>query len=103
MDSSATASELTRLELEHLAFLGPAEFVSIFAKDSGSGAKNHLTRHKEEDGVSPGGKRRIKSSIDDARMRAAGRTNKFDCYVGWFNRVSYLVASTICRVSEQEG
>ena len=100
------------MELEHLAFLGPAEFISIFAKGSkgskttpnncretGSetaAAKTRLVPNSEDVG-SPT-KRRILSSIDDARMRAAGKTKKFDSYVSWFNRISYLVAASICKV-----
>ena len=112
-DASATASELTRLELEHLAFLGPAEFISIFAKgpkeskaaaaaaaarNNGSemGSATRLVPDSEDVG-SPT-KRRILSSIDDARLRAAGKTKKFDSYVAWFNRISYLVAASICKV-----
>ena len=107
-DASATASELTRLELEHLAFLGPAEFISIFAKGSKesktaqnncreTGSATRLVPNSEDVG-SPT-KRRILSSIDDARLRAAGKTKKFDSYVSWFNRISYLVAVSICKVS----
>ena len=105
-DASATASELTRLELEHLAFLGPAEFISIFAKGSSkesapsnglvTGSATRLVPDSEDVG-SPT-KRRILSSIDDARLRAAGKTKKFDSYVAWFNRISYLVAASICKV-----
>ena len=101
-DASATASELTRLELEHLAFLGPAEFISIFAKGSSkesvpvTGSATRLVPNSEDVG-SPT-KRRILSSIDDARLRAAGKTKKFDSYVAWFNRISYLVAASICKV-----
>ena len=106
-DASATASELTRLELEHLAFLGPAEFISIFAKGSKeskttqnncreTGSATRLVPNSEDVG-SPT-KRRILSSIDDARLRAAGKTKKFDSYVNWFNRISYLVATSICKV-----
>ena len=109
-DASATASELTRLELEHLAFLGPAEFISIFAKGSKessatpnncremAGSATRLVPNSEDVG-SPT-KRRILSSIDDARLRAAGKTKKFDSYVSWFNRISYLVASSICKVRD---
>ena len=109
-DASATASELTRLELEHLAFLGPAEFISIFAKgpkeskavarNNGSemGSATRLVPDSEDVG-SPT-KRRILSSIDDARLRAAGKTKKFDSYVNWFNRISYLVATSICKVQD---
>ena len=108
-DASATASELTRLELEHLAFLGPAEFISIFAKGSSSkesrannglvtGSATRLVPNSEDVG-SPT-KRRILSSIDDARLRAAGKTKKFDSYVAWFNRISYLVAASICKVRQ---
>ena len=107
-DASATASELTRLELEHLAFLGPAEFISIFAKGSSNqsapnnglvtGSATRLVPDSEDVG-SPT-KRRILSSIDDARLRAAGKTKKFDSYVAWFNRISYLVAASICKVRQ---
>ena len=31
----------------------------------------------------------------EARQRAAGKTHNLDAYVAWFNRLSYLVASSI--------
>ena len=34
----------------------------------------------------------------DARVRAAQRTNNLDAYTEWFNHLSYLVATTICKV-----
>ncbi len=89
-NASATASELTRLELKHLSFLGPAEFVSVFAKGSKRGNDGDDTSQSEE--------KKMLSCIDDARLRAAAKTKKFDAYVGWFNRISYLVATTICKV-----
>ena len=42
MDYSATvfAQELTRIELEHLCFLGPEELVHAFAKDVRSSSQS---------------------------------------------------------------
>ena len=35
--------------------------------------------------------------FQEARQRAARRTNNLQAYVDWFNRLSYLVATTVCQ------
>ena len=49
MEYSATifAQELTRIELEHLCFLGPEELVHAFAKDMKSSSQNLSTDEVE--------------------------------------------------------
>ena len=49
MEYSATifAQELTRIELEHLCFLGPEELVHAFAKDMKSSSQNLTTDEVE--------------------------------------------------------
>ena len=49
MEYSATifAQELTRIELEHLCFLGPEELVHAFAKDMKSSSQNLPTDEVE--------------------------------------------------------
>lgn len=39
------------------------------------------------------------SAREEAQMRTAQRCKNYDCYVEWFNRLSFLVASTVCRVN----
>lgn len=75
MDVCSSASllgqQLTLIELERLSFIGPEEFVQAFAKDSPH----------------------IDSSFKDMK-----KTKNLESYVHWFNRLSYLVASEICKV-----
>ena len=37
--------------------------------------------------------------IFEARQRAAKKTKNLEAYVAWFNRLSFLVATTVCQVS----
>lgn len=70
--ASLLGQQLTLVELERLSFIGPEEFVQAFAKDSPH----------------------IDSSFKDMK-----KTKNLESYVHWFNRLSYLVASEICKVS----
>ena len=82
------AEELTRIELEHLTFLGPEEVVNAFAKDSSTKkSSQHTNQASSNDDLS-----------SDARYRAAKKTKNLEAYIAWFNRLSYLVASTVVKV-----
>lgn len=66
------AQQLTHVELERLSFIGPEEFVQAFAKEN-----PHL-----------------ETSFKDMK-----KTHNLEQYVQWFNRLSYFVATMVCRVS----
>jgi len=70
--ASLLGQQLTLVELERLSFIGPEEFVQAFAKDSPH----------------------IDSSFKDMK-----KTKNLESYVHWFNRLSYLVASEVCKVT----
>lgn len=69
---STLAQQLTQLELERLSFIGPEEFVQAFAKE------NPL----------------LETSFKDMK-----KTRNLEQYVQWFNRLSYFVATQVCKVS----
>lgn len=64
--------QLTHIELERLSYIGPEEFVQAFAKEN-----PHL-----------------ETSFNDMK-----KTRNLESYVQWFNRLSYLVATEIVKVS----
>lgn len=64
------AQQLTHVELEKLSYIGPEEFVQAFAKDN-----------------------------LDACYKDLKKTSNLECYIQWFNRLSYLVATHACMVS----
>lgn len=68
--------QLTHIELERLYHIGPEEFVQAFAKD------NSLE--------SPSIKNTIK------------KTKNLECYIQWFNRLSFFVASEIVRQNKKK-
>lgn len=61
------AQQLTHVELEKLSYIGPEEFVQAFAKDN-----------------------------LDACYKDLKKTSNLECYIQWFNRLSYLVATHAC-------
>lgn len=65
------AQQLTHVELERLSFIGPEEFVQAFAKEN-----PHL-----------------ETSFKDMK-----KTHNLEQYVQWFNRLSYFVATQVCKV-----
>lgn len=91
------AYQLTHIELERLSYIGPEEFVQAFSKDNPpnltatDGSSTSQSGHHHSDRVpgTPGG-----SSGSDAK-----KTRNLESYVQWFNRLSYLVATSIVRVS----
>lgn len=70
------AQQLTQVELERLSYIGPEEFVQAFAKEN-----PHL-----------------ETSFKDMK-----KTHNLEQYVQWFNRLSYFVATQVCRVSTPGG
>jgi hypothetical protein len=73
------AQQLTHLELQFLSFIGPDEFVNAFARDS---SKKRKPGSAEEE--------------DEARLRAGKKTCNLESYITWFNRLSFLIASSVC-------
>ncbi|GLV45934.1 uncharacterized protein CBL_11731 [Carabus blaptoides fortunei] len=67
---STLAQQLTHMELERLSFIGPEEFVQAFAKDNPH----------------------IETSFKDMK-----KTRNLEQYVQWFNRLSYFVATQVCK------
>lgn len=65
------AHQLTHIELERLYHIGPEEFVQAFAKENLSESLSFRNGIK--------------------------KTKNLECYIHWFNRLSYLVASETVR------
>ncbi|MPC44594.1 Ras-GEF domain-containing family member 1B [Portunus trituberculatus] len=68
------AQQLTHVELEKLSYIGPEEFVQAFAKDN-----------------------------LDACYKDLKKTSNLECYIQWFNRLSYLVATHACMLERRTG
>ncbi|XP_071442420.1 ras-GEF domain-containing family member 1B-like [Hetaerina americana] len=64
------AQQLTHIELERLSYIGPEEFVQAFAKENPN----------------------VETSFKDMK-----KTRNLESYVQWFNRLSYLVATEVCK------
>ncbi|KAJ8676255.1 hypothetical protein QAD02_012041 [Eretmocerus hayati] len=69
------AQQLTHIELERLSYIGPEEFVQAFAKES-----PHL-----------------ETSFKDMK-----KTRNLESYVEWFNRLSYFVATEVCKHAKKK-
>ncbi|CAG7827417.1 unnamed protein product [Allacma fusca] len=69
-DPKMLAKQLTHIELERLSYIGAEEFVQAFAKDSAQ----------------------VESSYKELK-----KTRNLESYVQWFNRLSYYVATEICK------
>ena len=80
------AQQLTLLELQYLSFIGPDEFVNAFARDSSSRSNSKLSEDKD-----------TTSDTLEARLRAGKKTSNLEAYISWFNRLSFLIASSVCR------
>ena len=110
------AQELTRIELcEHLYFLGPEELVNNFANESAASKKDcnkSNTDIPSIDGVNlqPDSQSTSSSQTSElnealyfeARLRAAKKTHNLSAYVEWFNRLSYLVATSVCEKEKKK-
>ena len=44
----------------------------------------------------------VESEAHEARQRAARRTKNLQAYVDWFNRLSYLVATSVCQKKKKK-
>ncbi|KAJ8970286.1 hypothetical protein NQ314_001316 [Rhamnusium bicolor] len=69
------AQQLTHVELERLSFIGPEEFVQAFAKENPS----------------------LETSFKDMK-----KTHNLEQYVQWFNRLSYFVATQVCKYQKKK-
>ncbi|XP_050312451.1 ras-GEF domain-containing family member 1B-like isoform X1 [Anthonomus grandis grandis] len=69
------AQQLTHLELERLSFIGPEEFVQAFAKENPA----------------------LETSFKDLK-----KTRNLEQYVQWFNRLSYFVATQVCKYQKKK-
>ena len=83
---SVIAQQLTHLELQYLSFIGPDEFVNAFARDCSKSRSSDSNHSSNGD-----------SSVSEARLRAGKKTSNLEAYISWFNRLSYLIASSVCR------
>ncbi len=61
--------------------------VNAFARESSS-QKDQLDDSNYE----------MDTDVHQARLRAAKKTKNLEAYVAWFNRLSFLVATTVCQV-----
>lgn len=107
--ATVLAQQLTHVELERLSYIGPEEFVQAFAKVSLflngialfykyfynnfiTALANYIKRRyfplfRQE---SP----HLETSFKDMK-----KTRNLESYVQWFNRLSYFVATEVCKVS----
>ncbi|XP_066147983.1 ras-GEF domain-containing family member 1B-like isoform X1 [Euwallacea fornicatus] len=69
------AQQLTHVELERLSFIGPEEFVQAFAKENPA----------------------LETSFKDLK-----KTRNLEQYVQWFNRLSYFVATQVCKYQKKK-
>ncbi|CAH1975566.1 unnamed protein product [Acanthoscelides obtectus] len=74
-DASVLAQQLTHVELERLSFIGPEEFVQAFAKENPQ----------------------LETSFKDMK-----KTHNLEQYVQWFNRLSYFVATQVCKYQKKK-
>ncbi|CAL8114302.1 unnamed protein product [Orchesella dallaii] len=69
------AQQLTHIELERLSHIGAEEFVQAFAKDT---------------------------SQVETRYKDMKKTRNLESYVQWFNRLSYYVATEVCKMPKKK-
>jgi hypothetical protein len=72
--------------ITYLSFIGPDEFVNAFARDFSAS-------DKEEKSIWPSN---LYSQAVEARLRAGKKTSNLEAYISWFNRLSFLIASSVC-------
>jgi len=122
--ATVLAQQLTHVELERLSYIGPEEFVQAFAKVSTSNLAGKIAdRGKIERSVGPLASS-VFSTTREAPSRCAAKvssrrvcivqesphletsfkdmkkTRNLESYVQWFNRLSYFVATEVCKVSK---
>jgi len=83
---SMVAQQLTHVELQYLSFIGPDEFVNAFARDFNA-------VDKEEKSIFSSN---LYSEAVEARLRAGKKTSNLESYISWFNRLSFLIGSSVC-------
>ena len=87
---SVIAQQLTHLELQYLSFIGPDEFVNAFARDS----NKHGNGESKSSGIRGS---TSESCVLEARLRAGQKTTNLEAYIAWFNRLSFIIASSVMR------
>lgn len=114
--AAQVAHQLTHIEVERLAFIGPEEFVQAFVKQQREKATTEgveVEQQQQHQGViNKGSNAKGTPSKEAVRRESAttttttgeengGRklTQNLENYVQWFNRLTYLVASDIVKVS----
>lgn len=102
--AAQVAHQLTHIEVERLAFIGPEEFIQAFVKQQREKEKNG--DGEGEQGPAPVRGVHLRTpSKDSSSKRDSGAeenrklTQNLENYVQWFNRLTYLVASDIVKVS----
>uniref|UniRef100_A0A914VWJ8 Uncharacterized protein n=1 Tax=Plectus sambesii TaxID=2011161 RepID=A0A914VWJ8_9BILA len=73
------AQQLTHIELERLSMIGPEEFVTTLTND-------HIN---------------IDGDLMKAAQQPKSSSNNIGHYVDWFNHVTYLVGTEVCRHSKK--
>lgn len=74
-DPKILAQHLCHVELERLSFIGPEEFVQTFAQEN---------------------------EACETNLANAKKTKNLEAYIDWFNRLSYLVGSEICKHAKKK-
>lgn len=98
------AHQLTAIELERLSHIGPEEFVQAFAKEyqnsmsktaTATTTTTAPTNAASSTSSGSGTHQNMQTSLNDMK-----KTRNLESYVEWFNRLSYLTASEIVKVSQ---
>lgn len=108
--AAQVAHQLTHIEVERLSFIGPEEFVQAFVKqqrETEKAGRELVGGDEQQHQLIKGGSGHIRTPSKDARRESANDesmphrklTQNLENYVQWFNRLTYLVASDIVKVS----
>lgn len=90
---SQLAHQLTHIELERLSHIGAEEFVQAFVKE------NAMMATAASAASADGGGAAIDVDANASMAADIKKSRNLESYVQWFNRLSYLVASEIVKVS----
>ncbi|KAK0097122.1 hypothetical protein PV326_003229 [Microctonus aethiopoides] len=85
--ATVLAQQLTHVELERLSYIGPEEFVQAFAKSKRN---------------SSGGMVVVESPHLETSFKDMKKTRNLESYVQWFNRLSYFVATEVCKHAKKK-
>jgi hypothetical protein len=112
--ATVLAQQLTHVELERLSYIGPEEFVQAFAKVSTSDLPKKIAIGPFVSSVSQKRealRRRFHQAFVfvivqesphlETSFKDMKKTRNLESYVQWFNRLSYFVATEVCKVSKQ--